>query len=86
MVATADVSKIAVACAPVVLAGVVSALQLPQAVAADGAGNLYAFDSLTSSVLKFSAAGAVTVLAGGSNKPGYADGAGATARFGSDQG
>ena len=82
VVATADVSKIAVACAPSVLAGVVSALQLPLAVTGDGAGNLYAFDSLTSSILKFSAAGAVTVLAGGSGKPGYADGSGANARFG----
>lgn len=82
VVGAADVSKIAVACAPVVLAGVVSALQLPLAVTGDGAGNLYAFDSLTSSVLKFSAAGAVTVLAGGSGKPGYADGSGANARFG----
>lgn len=86
VVAAADVSKIAVACAPVVLAGVVSTLQLPQAVAADGAGNLYVFDSVTSSVVKFSAAGAVTVIAGGTNKPGYANGTGATARFGPDRG
>jgi sugar lactone lactonase YvrE len=82
VVGAADVSKIAVACAPVVLAGMVSALQLPLAVTGDGAGNLYVFDSLSSSVLKFSAAGAVTVLAGGSGKPGYADGPGANARFG----
>jgi hypothetical protein len=86
VVANADVGKIAVACAPVVLAGVVGALQLPQAVAADGAGNLYVVDSQTSSVLKVSAAGAVTVLAGGTNKPGYADGSGASARFGPARG
>lgn len=86
VVATADVSKIAVACAPVVLAGVVSTLQLPLAVTADAAGNLYVFDSVTSSVLKYSTAGAVTVIAGGSNKPGYANGAGAVARFGPDRG
>lgn len=86
VVAAADVSKIGVACAPVVLAGVVSTLQLPLAVTADGAGNLYVFDSVTSSVLKYSMAGAVTVIAGGSNKPGYANGAGAIARFGPDRG
>jgi sugar lactone lactonase YvrE len=81
VVAAADVGKIAVACAPVVLAGTLSALQLPLAVSADGAGNLYVVDSLTSSVVKFSATGAVTVLAGGSGKPGFADGPAASARF-----
>ena len=86
VVAGADVAKLAVACAPVLLAGAVSALQSPLAVAGDGAGNLYVVDSLTSAVLKFPAAGGVTVLAGGSGKPGYADGAGAGARFGFGRG
>lgn len=86
VVATADIGKVAVACAPVVLAGVVNALQLPLSVTGDDAGNLYVVDSLNSSVLKFSAAGAVTVVAGGSGQPGYADGPGTSARFGFGRG
>jgi hypothetical protein len=57
VVAAADVGKVTVACAPVLLAGMVAALQSPLAVRGDGAGNLYVIDSLASSVLKYSAAG-----------------------------
>lgn len=85
VVAEADVNKIAVACAPVLLAGVVGTLQAPLAVQGDGAGNLYVLDSAAASVLKISAAGAVTVVAGGSGH-GFVNGSGAAARFGFSQG
>jgi len=77
----ADSTRTAVACMPVVLAGAMSALQGPVDVAADGKGNLYVVDSATYSVVKFSADGAMSVLAGGSDKPGFVDGPGAQARF-----
>jgi len=86
VVGAADVSKIAVACAPVVLAGAVSTMQTPLAMTGDGAGNLYVVDSRMASVLKFSAAGAMSVFAGDTGQPGYADGPGATARFGFGRG
>lgn len=85
-VVAADVSKVAVACAPVVLAGAVGTLQLPLAVEGDGAGNLYVVDGLSASVLKVSAAGTVTVVAGMRGQPGYVDGPGASARFGFGRG
>jgi sugar lactone lactonase YvrE len=78
---SADSTKTVVACAPVLLAGAPSALQNPLAVAADRSGNLYVVDGATYSVVKFSPAGAMTVLAGGSDKPGWVDGPGAQARF-----
>lgn len=80
-VGSADSTKTAVACMPVVLAGAMSTLQGPVALAADGKGNLYVADSASHSVVKFSAAGAMSVLAGGSDKPGFVDGPGAQARF-----
>ena len=82
VIGAGEVSKIAVACAPVVLAGMVSALQMPLAVAGDGGGNLYVIDDAVSGVIKISALGATTVVAGGSGRHGYVDGAGAGARFG----
>ena len=80
-IAGANSTKTAVACAPVLVAGAITALQEPQGVTGDGAGNLYIVDGGPHSVLKLSAAGALTTLAGASAKPGYADGAGANARF-----
>jgi len=52
----ADVGKVAIACAPVVLAGVVNPMQVPLSVTGDGAGNLYVVDSAAASVLKISTA------------------------------
>lgn len=79
--ASADSTKTAVACAPVLLAGSITALQEPQAVASDSSGNLYVVDGGQHAILKFAPSGAPTVLAGATARPGYADGPGATARF-----
>lgn len=70
-----------VASTQVVLAGKVTALQEPQAVTSDSAGNLYVVDGGPHSILKFAPDGTMTTLAGASAKPGYADGPGANARF-----
>lgn len=78
---TTDSTKTAVACAPVLLAGTVTALQEPQGVTSDGSGNLYVVDGGPHSIIKVSPSGTVTTLAGGTAKPGFAEGAGATARF-----
>ncbi|MFC5458948.1 hypothetical protein [Massilia niabensis] len=80
-IAAADSTKTAVACAPVLLAGTITALQEPQGVAADTAGNLYVLDGGPHAILKIAPSGAVTTLAGGSGKPGLVDGQGAAARF-----
>ena len=86
IIPNADVSKIAVACAPVVLAGVVNAMQVPLSVTGDGAGNLYIVDSAAASVLKLSAAGVVGQVAGTMGFSGYVDGVAASARFGFGEG
>lgn len=70
-----------VASTQVVLAGKVTALQEPQAVTSDSAGNLYVVDGGPHAILKFAPDGTMTTLAGASAKPGYADGPGANARF-----
>ena len=80
-IGTADSTKTAVACAPVLLAGAITALQEPQGVTSDASGNLYVVDGGPHSIIKISPSGSVTTLAGATAKPGYADGAGATARF-----
>jgi hypothetical protein len=79
--AGANSTKTTVACAPVLLAGAITALQEPQGVTGDGNGNLYIVDGGPHSVLKLSSTGVLTTLAGALAKPGYADGAGANARF-----
>jgi len=79
VVAGADVSRVSVACAPVVLTGAQSVLQLPLAVAVDRTGNTYVLDEASHSVRMIDAAGKVSTLAGG--QPGFADGQGAAARF-----
>lgn len=68
-------------CAPQVLAGVVGSLQEPLAVAGDGSGNVYVLDGGLHGVLKMNAAGALSVFAGGTGKPGLVDGTGEAARF-----
>ncbi|MDB5745663.1 MAG: hypothetical protein JWP72_511 [Massilia sp.] len=80
-IGAADSTKTAVACAPVLLAGAITALQEPQGVTSDANGNLYVVDGGPHSILKVSPSGTVTTLAGGTAKPGFADGAGASARF-----
>ncbi|QNA99674.1 hypothetical protein [Massilia sp. Se16.2.3] len=78
---SANNTSTAVACAPVQLAGAITALQEPQGVTGDANGNLYVVDGGPNAVLKIAPNGTVTTLAGGTAKPGYADGPGATARF-----
>jgi sugar lactone lactonase YvrE len=80
-IAGANSTKTAVNCAPVVLAGVVSRLQLPRAVTSDGNGNLYVLNRGDHSVMRLSSSGTWTVLAGGAARPGNVDGAGGNARF-----
>ncbi len=81
VLAAADASAASVACAPVVLAGAQRVLQQPVALAGDGNGTLYVADMSNHSVMKLSAAGAWSVVAGGAARPGQVDGPGASARF-----
>ena len=76
-----NTNKAAIACAPVVLAGVRGALQAPLAVAGDGSGNVYVLDGSLHGVLKMNAQGALSTVAGGTGKPGLVDGTGDAARF-----
>lgn len=80
-IGNANSTKTAVECAPLVLAGVHTALQTPTSIAADGAGSVYVFDDSLQSVMKVEEAGGVSLLAGGMGKFGYVDGNGGTARF-----
>lgn len=80
-VAASDASKTVIACAPVVLAGIVRILQQPVAVASDGNGNLYVADAGNDALMKLSPSGTWSVVAGGAARPGYVDGPGAAARF-----
>lgn len=80
-VAGADVATIAVTCAPLLLAGARSLLQMPLSIALDSGGNQYVLDGGTQSLLKIAPSGASTVLAGRSGRPGYVDGAADSARF-----
>jgi sugar lactone lactonase YvrE len=59
-------------------------LNRPQGLARDAAGTLYVADTNSSRILKVTAAGAVSTLAGGT--AGYVDGTGAAARFSAPQG
>ena len=53
----------------------------PASVATDNAGNVYVADEVDQTIRKITAAGVVTTLAGTPRATGYADGAGAAARF-----
>jgi sugar lactone lactonase YvrE len=53
----------------------------PGAVAVDGAGNLYVADTDNETIRKIEPGGSVTTLAGLAGQAGFADGAGAAARF-----
>jgi len=80
-IAGADSTKTTVNCAPVVLAGTVSRLQLPLALTSDANGNVYVLNRGDHSVMRLSSAGTWTVPAGGAARPGNVDGAGNAARF-----
>ncbi len=56
-------------------------LQYPASVARDGSGNLYVADASSNTLLKVTAAGVVTTLAGSSGAVGSQDGAGTGALF-----
>src|SRR5207237_472071 len=54
---------------------------LPSGVAVDTAGNVYVADTGNHTIRKISASGTVSTLAGVAGQAGFADGAGAAARF-----
>jgi hypothetical protein len=76
-----DSTNTTVACSTALLAGAIGQLQNPLAVAADRAGNVYVVDGARYAVVKFAPDGRMSTLAGGSDKPGWADGPGKDARF-----
>lgn len=61
--------------------GSTARFQFPDAVAVDGAGNVFVADTYNCTVRKVTAAGFVTTLAGLAPMPGHADGTGSAARF-----
>lgn len=85
----ANLNNATVACAPVLgnqvagqVAGLSTALKKPLVVTADGNGNVYVLDAGPHSVLKLDKASQqISTFAGGTGKPGTADGAAATAQF-----
>ncbi len=58
----------------------------PRGLAADSSGNVYVADSDNSTIRKITPAGVVTTLAGLAGVPGFANGTGSAARFGSPEG
>jgi sugar lactone lactonase YvrE len=66
--------------------GAAAQFNLPQAIAAEPAGNLYVADTANHIVRKITPAGVVTTLAGTAGLTGSADGSGAVARFNYPQG
>jgi sugar lactone lactonase YvrE len=85
----ANLNTATIACAPVLgnqvagqVAGLSTALKEPLAVTADANGNVYVLDAGPHSVFKLDKASQqITTFAGGTGKPGTADGAAATAQF-----
>ncbi|MSU57409.1 MAG: hypothetical protein EXS35_04390 [Pedosphaera sp.] len=61
--------------------GVNAQFYQPEAVAVDGAGNVYVADTFNHTIRKVSPAGAVSTLAGLAGNPGSADGTNSKARF-----
>jgi sugar lactone lactonase YvrE len=58
----------------------------PRGITADTAGDVYVADEGSANIRKITPQGVVTTLAGVAAMPGYTDGAGAVARFGSPRG
>jgi sugar lactone lactonase YvrE len=77
----ADVNTLAVRCLPVVLAGVQEKIQNVAGMVQDAAGNYYIADAVRQVIHKVTPAGALSVYAGISGKPGADDGAAAAATF-----
>lgn len=77
----ADVNTLAVRCLPVVLAGVQEKIQNVSGMVQDAAGNYYIADAVRQVIHKVTPAGALSVYAGISGKPGADDGAAAAATF-----
>jgi hypothetical protein len=61
--------------------GAAARFNSPQALAVDGAGNVYVADTGNSAIRKITPEGAVTTLAGTAGSTGFADGVGTAARF-----
>ncbi|MGK5047969.1 hypothetical protein ACQ4WP_19035 [Janthinobacterium sp. GB4P2] len=80
-VGNSDVNTLAVRCLPVVLAGVQEKIQNVSGMVQDAAGNYYIADAVRQVIHKVTPAGALSVYAGISGKPGADDGAAAAATF-----
>ena len=80
-VGNADVNTLAVRCLPVVLAGVQEKIQNVSGMVQDAAGNYYIADAVRQVIHKVTPAGALSVYAGISGKPGADDGTAAAATF-----
>ena len=80
-VGNADVNTLAVRCLPVVLAGVQEKIQNVSGMVQDAAGNYYIADAVRQVIHKVTPAGALSVYAGISGKPGADDGAATAATF-----
>jgi hypothetical protein len=66
--------------------GSAARFRAPQAIAVDGAGNVYVADSTSHTIRKVTAGGVVSTLAGSVGLSGSADGTGGAARFSSPSG
>jgi sugar lactone lactonase YvrE len=66
--------------------GAAARFNTPRGVAVDSSGNVYVADEGNADIRKITPAGVVTTLAGSDGRPGYRDGTGTAARFGSPRG
>jgi sugar lactone lactonase YvrE len=66
--------------------GAAARFNTPRGIAVDGAGNVYVADEGNADIREITPAGVVTTLAGSDGRPGYRDGAGTAAKFGSPRG